>query len=389
MPLPSADADASGISCCPAIFLSAPASGQGKTTITAALARLLKRRGKRVRVFKFGPDYLDPQILALASGEPVVQLDLWMAGEEWCRQQIYNAATSMMADDSSTTTRDGVNGGVILVEGAMGLYDGTPSSADLAAKFGIPVVLVMDVRAMAQTAAAIAVGLKNYRTDFDMIGMIANKCGSNYHGKLVREALPADLPMWAALKREENVELPERHLGLVQPSEDGQEVLMNERIDAGADMLEASGILDQIGQLEPVAFQSQRIEPPPSKALEGVTVAIARDEAFSFAYAANIMLLQDMGASIVYFSPTHDTTIPPEATALWLPGGYPELHAKALSENSRMISSLRRFHEHDNPILAECGGFLYCMETLVDLHGTEWAMSSLMPGKGAMKNKAG
>ena len=374
---------------CQAILLSAPASGQGKTTITAAIARLLRRNGKDVRVFKFGPDYLDPQILGLASGEPVIQLDLWMAGEEWCREQLYNAAAAMDSS-SSNGGGGGGGGGVILVEGAMGLFDGTPSSADLAAKFGIPVVLIMDVRAMAQTAAAIAVGLKTYRNDFDMIGMIANKCGSTYHGRLVKEALPEDLPMWAALKREGSVELPERHLGLVQPSEDGhQGGLMEERVEAGADLLEASGIFAFISQSKHVSFQSQHIEPPPSTALEGVTIAIAKDSAFSFTYAANISLLQDMGASILYFSPIHDTTIPLEANALWLPGGYPELHAKALSQNTQMLASLHQFHKNNYPILAECGGFLYCMETLVDRHGKEYPMSSLMPGRGAMKQKAG
>ena len=204
--VPDANAGAAGTArYCPALFLSAPASGSGKTTITACLARLLHRQGKTVRVFKFGPDYLDPQILERASHASVVQLDLWMAGEEWCKEQLYRAVHDDQAD-------------IVLIEGAMGLYDGTPSSADLAAKFGIPVVLVMDVRAMAQTAAAIAAGLKNYRDDFDMIGMIANYCGSNYHAKLVREALPDDFPMFAALKRTEEVGLPERHLGLVQPS---------------------------------------------------------------------------------------------------------------------------------------------------------------------------
>ena len=361
--------------CCPALFLSAPASGCGKTTITACLARLLHRRGKTVRIFKFGPDYLDPQILERASRSPVVQLDLWMAGEEWCRQQIYQAVTDGNAD-------------IVLVEGAMGLYDGTPSSADLAARFGIPVVLVMDVRAMAQTAAAIAVGLRNYRSDFDMVGVIANYCGSNYHAKLVGDALPDDLPMFAALKRTEQVGLPERHLGLVQPSEQNADAIES-CLDAGANMLEEAGILSHIEQLEPICFEPQHVPAPPSDALAGTTVAIAHDEAFSFSYAANIALLEDMGASICIFSPVHDGYIPEGADALWLPGGYPELHAQELSENSSMIASMRQFHENGKPILAECGGFMYCMETLVDLDGNSWPMAGLMSGTGTMKNKAG
>ena len=368
-------ADAAASRCCPALFLSAPASGCGKTTITACLARLLHRQGKTVRVFKFGPDYLDPKKLERASHAPIVQLDLWMAGEAWCKQQIYKAVHDDQAD-------------IVLVEVAMGLYDGTPSSADLAAQFGIPLVLIMDVRAMAQTAAAIAVGLKNYRDDFEMVGTIANYCGSNFHAKLVRDALPDDLPMFAALKRTEEVGLPERHLGLVQPSEQNADAIES-RLEVGAGMLEEAGILKHIVQLEPICFESQEIPAPPSDALDGRTIAIARDEAFSFAYAANVALLKDMGAEICHFSPVHDDCIPPEADALWLPGGYPELHAKKLSENTNMISSLKQFRREGKPILAECGGLLYCMGTLVDLDGNSWNMAGLMRGTGTMKNKAG
>lgn len=309
-----------------------------------------------------------------------------MAGEAWCKQQIYRAVTEGKAD-------------IVLVEGAMGLYDGDDSSADLAARFNIPVVLILDVRAMAQTAAAIAVGLRNYKEeyfkanpkqaeDFNMIGVIANKVGSNYHAKLVREALPEDLSLWAALKRTESVELPERHLGLVQPSEQKEDWLES-RLESGADLLEEAGVLTFIDQLEPVLFLPQQITPVCADSLAGTTIAIARDEAFSFTYTANITLLEDMGATICYFSPVHDDSIPVEATALWLPGGYPELHAKKLSENTAMISSLKQFHLDDKPILAECGGFLYCMDTLIDLEGNSFQMASLIHGTGTMKNKGG
>ncbi|KAK1736934.1 cobyrinate a,c-diamide synthase [Skeletonema marinoi] len=226
----------------------------------------------------------------------------------------------------------------------MGLYDGDDCSADLAAKFGIPVALVIDVRAMAQTAAAIAVGLRNYRDDFDMVGVIANKCGSKYHGQLVRDALPDDLPLWAALKRDESI-----------PSEQ-KEDWIESRLESGADLLEEAGILPFVDTLKPVPFMSQQIPAVCPDALLGKTIAIARDDAFSFTYTANITLLQDMGAKICYFSPIRDDSIPTEATAVWLPGGYPELHAKALSENTSMISSLKQFHDDGKPILAECGG---------------------------------
>lgn len=355
---------------CPAIFLAAPASGQGKTTITAALARLLKRQGKKVCVFKTGPDYLDPQILAQASGQNVWQLDMWMAGEPWCQQKFYEAATT--AD-------------LIIVEGAMGMFDGEPSSADLAARFNIPMAIVMDVKGMAQTAAAIAQGLANYRDDCDVIGLIANNCGSERHKQLIEDALPDTLPLLTTLARSETIALPERHLGLVQASEVADE--LEKRFEAGADWLEAAGVMQWIESLKPVEFLPAEVAAP-EKLLQGKTIAIAKDDAFSFIYAANTDLLEAMGASLVYFSPLSDATLP-DADALWLPGGYPELHAKTLSQNTKMIQQIKTFHQQHKPILAECGGFLYCLQSLVDLDEQEHVMAGLMEGFGAMRGKRG
>ena len=204
---------------CPAIFLAAPASGQGKTTLTAALARLLKRQGKVVRVFKTGPDYLDPQILEQASGQPVEPLDMWMAGEEYCQQKLHEAA--LVAD-------------LIIVEGAMGMYDGTPSSADLAARFNIPLVVVMDVKGMAQTAAALVQGLVGFRSDISVVGMIANHCSTERHRELIAEALPEHIPLLFSVKRDETMALPERHLGLVQANE--VEAELEQRFELGAEL---------------------------------------------------------------------------------------------------------------------------------------------------------
>jgi cobyrinic acid a,c-diamide synthase len=355
---------------CPAIFIAAPASGQGKTTFTAALARLLTRQGKTVRVFKTGPDYLDPQILQQASGQPVAQLDLWMAGDAWCQQQFYQAAT--VAD-------------VILVEGAMGLFDGDPSSADLAARFGIPIALLMDVKGMAQTAAAMAQGLVHYRSDIRVLGLIANHCSTERHRELIEQALPANLPLICSLARSEQVALPERHLGLVQADEIADELA--QRLDAGADWLAATGVEQWLETLPPVSFRAQNlaaVEP----LLAGKTVAIARDAAFSFIYAANLQLLRDMGAAIEFFSPLHDSQLP-SADALWLPGGYPELHAAKLAANSAMQQQLRAFHTSGKPILAECGGFLYCLEQLIDLDDNRYPMLGLLQGVGAMRGKRG
>lgn len=352
---------------CPALFLAAPASGQGKTTITAALARYHRDQGRKVRVFKMGPDYLDPQILEQASGQPVTQLDLWMAGVEYCRQQFFLAAQE--AD-------------LILVEGAMGMFDGEPSSADLAATFGIPVALVMDVKGMAQTAAAVALGLANYRDDVEVVGLIANNCGTERHAQLVRDALDGRMPLLANLARDEEVALPERHLGLVQAEEVADE--LEAKFNLGKAWLGEQAICDLP---EPVAFAAQDIASP-EPLLAGKTIAIAKDQAFSFIYSANTRLLEAMGATLTYFSPMHDDTLP-EADALWLPGGYPELHAEVLANNQLMRKQIHAFHDQGKAILAECGGFLYCLESLTDLQEHTWPMTAILAGQGAMRGKRG
>lgn len=354
---------------CQALFIAAPASGQGKTTLTAALARFFKRQGKVVRVFKTGPDYLDPQILAQASGQPVEQLDMWMAGEDYCQQKLYEAAE---ASD------------LILIEGVMGLFDGEPSSADLAARFGIPIALVMDVKGMAQTAAAIAGGLAKHRDDVRFAGLLANGCGTERHAELIRDALPAALPLLATLRRDPDIALPERHLGLVQAEEIRDE--LEQRFEAGADWIAGSGF-DPSALPAPVAFESAVIPAVP-RLLEGVKVGISKDQAFSFIYDANLRLLQAMGAEYTFFSPLHDEALP-DVDALWLVGGYPELHAHKLMANEPLRQAVRGFHEAGKPVVAECGGLLYCMEDLTTLEGDVCTMAGLMPGHGAMRGKRG
>ena len=360
---------------CPALFLAAPASGEGKTTITAALARFLKNQGKVVRVFKTGPDYLDPQILEQASGEPVEQLDMWMAGEAYCQQKLYEAA--QVAD-------------LILVEGAMGMFDGTPSSADLAARFNIPIAIVMNVRGMAQTAAALAMGLANYRQDVNIAGLIANNCGSLRHAQLITDALPDTVPLLATLDRDPNVALPERHLGLVQPSEIREQ--MEQQLEKGAKWISDCALVKDLAknklQLVPtVTFYPEKTETV-EPLLQGKTIAIAKDPAFTFIYDANLRLLKEMGASLTFFSPILDGQLP-EADALWLPGGYPEIYAKQLQDNLPMRKAIADFHAQCKPILAECGGLLYCLETLTDVDGQCFEMLGILQGDGAMRSKRG
>ncbi|QNI04788.1 cobyrinate a,c-diamide synthase [Halomonas sp. SH5A2] len=357
---------------CPALFIAAPSSGQGKTTFTAALARALRNQGKVVRVFKTGPDYLDPQVLAQASGQPVDQLDLWMAGDAYCRQRFYEAAQT--AD-------------MILVEGAMGLFDGEPSSADLAARFGLPMVVVMDVKGMAQTAGALLAGLAGFRDDIRIVGLIANSCGSERHRELIETTLPTDIPLLAAIARNPALSLPERHLGLVQADEIRDD--LEARFEKGASVIEAENLPQTLLALPPVTFYAApEIAKAALPSLAGITIGVAKDAAFSFIYQANLDLLEQMGAALRFFSPLDDSALP-SCDALWLPGGYPEIHADKLAANTAMHAAIRQLFAEDKPILAECGGLLYCLETLTDYDETTHTMLGLLPGQGAMRGRRG
>lgn len=345
------------------LLVSAMASGQGKTSVTAALARKLVKQGKRVRVFKCGPDFIDPMLLERASGAPVHTLDLWMVGLDQCRSQLAQAA--LVAD-------------VILIEGVMGLYDGTPSSADLARAFGVPVMAVIDASAMAQTAGALVHGLRDYGP-VEMAGVIANRVASIGHANMVAASL-RDIPLFATLPRQAR-SLPERHLGLVLPGEVSD-------IDGMLDELADQLVFDDDAWSR---LRTTRIEIPPAPAQEhpaaltGKTIAIARDAAFMFLYPANVETLLGLGATLRYFSPLADEAVPCDADAVYLPGGYPELHAQTLSQASRWQASIRTAHADGIPIVAECGGMMALASTLTDQAGACWPMAGLLPGAVTMQ----
>ncbi|MEE8380031.1 MAG: cobyrinate a,c-diamide synthase, partial [Gammaproteobacteria bacterium] len=267
-----------------ALLVAAPASGQGKTAITAGLARALLQQGKKVAVFKLGPDYLDPQILAAACQQPVYQLDLWMLGQAACQQLLHRGAEK--AD-------------VVLIESAMGMFDGTPCAADFAKTFNLPILLIIDASKMAQTFAAIAMGLTRFDHELNIYGIAANRVASPRHRQLITQDLPSSIPLLAILDRNADLILPSRHLGLVQAEEITD---LDSRLNKLAQQIDGSGLLNHWPppsvSFVPLAAQS---EPP--LLLRGQTIAIARDRAFSFIYPQNIELLQLMGAKIEYFSP--------------------------------------------------------------------------------------
>jgi cobyrinic acid a,c-diamide synthase len=347
---------------CPALLVSAPASGQGKTSVTAALARWHARQGRRVRVFKTGPDFLDPMVLERASGHPVYQLDLWMNGADDVRARLCAAAG---------------NADLILIEGVMGLFDGLPSSADLAQQFDLPVLAVIDGSAMAQTFGALALGLARYRDGLNVHGIAANRIGSAYHAQLLRESLPSDLHWLGALPRDPALALPERHLGLVAAGELGD-------IDAHLDALADAWAMHASTELPPptvfAACETALVQPT----LRGVRIAIARDAAFCFLYPANLDLLRAAGADLVFFSPLAGEALP-ACDAAWLPGGYPELHLATLAQRDDLRLALHRHHDAGKPLLAECGGMLYALDTLADRDGNEAAMAGLLPGRAMLQ----
>lgn len=356
---------------CPAILVAAPASGQGKTTVTAALARLHTRAGRRVRAFKCGPDFLDPFWLALATGAPAHNLDLWMTGESDAQARLFEAACD--AD-------------LILVEGVMGLFDGEPSAADLARRFGLPVLAVIDASAMAGTFGALAFGLQHYQPGLPWAGVLANRVASARHAQMLQGAVAQEDAWLGAVVRSEAFVLPERHLGLTSANELPDAMA---RLDAAADALAAT----PLGQMSladlarwAVAFEAPPRSEPVPKLLAGKTVAVARDAAFAFIYAANLEALRQLGAEVEFFSPVANERLP-ACDAVWLPGGYPELHAPALSASHQTRADLADHCAAGRPVWAECGGMMVLFDQLFDAQGEAHAMWGLLPGRATMQTR--
>lgn len=363
---------------CAAVLVAAPASGQGKTTVAAALARLHARQGRRVRAFKCGPDFLDPHWLALATGAPVHSLDLWMTGEADCRARLRAAAAEC---------------DLLIVEGVMGLFDGTPSAADLVERFGLPVLAVIDAGAMAGTFGALAFGLQNFRPGLPWAGVLANRVASERHAGMLKEALREPSQWLGALPRDPAFSLPERHLGLVLAAELGDAMA---RLDAAADVLAATPLGQMpVAQLPQVRFEADtspsESDAPVPPLLAGRTIAIARDAAFSFIYPANLDVLTALGARLSFFSPLAGDALP-ACDAVWLPGGYPELHAEALARCAPMRDALADHAVAGKPIWAECGGMMALFNELAthadparapDIH----RLWGLLPGRVTMQKR--
>ena len=357
---------------CVALLVAAPASRQGKTTLTAALARLHRRQGRRVQVFKCGPDFLDPHWHQLASGQPVYQLDLWINGEADVRARLHQAAQQ---------------NDILLIEGVMGLYDGQPSAADIARRFGIPVLCIVSAAAMAGTFGALAWGLQHYPaadgSRLPWAGVIANHVGSPRHAQMLADSVP-DGSFCGHLPRHAGFTLPERHLGLVPAQELAD---AEQRLDAVADALADTrlGQLPWQAEAGTPCWQDWAVEladpqlPALPPLLQGRTIAIARDAALCFVYQANLDTLQALGARLRFFSPLADEPLP-ACDALWLPGGYPELHADTLARATRARDSVAAHIAAGKPVWAECGGMLLLMASVTLQDGSRHPLWDLLPG---------
>ncbi len=333
-------------------LISAPQSGSGKTTVSLAIMAALVRRGLDVSPFKCGPDFIDPSYHRLVTGRPSVNLDGWMCGEAFV---------------SETFLTNLVGQTIAVIEGVMGLFDGIGassregSSAQIAAMTGAPVILVVNARGMAASAAALVKGFAGFDPRVRLAGVIFNNVGSENHSALLKEALACHCPeifCFGCIPRDESLVIPSRHLGLIT-AEDNP--LSADFIGRLADSAERFLDLDRLAGL---GFDST--QPADSirlvSGVEPVRIAVARDSAFCFMYEDNMRLLREAGAELVFFSPLNDTTLPTDIHGIYLPGGYPELHAVELAKNVSMKESLRAAVAKDMPVYAECGGFVYLTE---------------------------
>ncbi len=355
----------------PALMVAAPASGAGKTTVTLGLVAALRRRGLRVATAKTGPDYIDPAFHAAASGRPGTNLDAWAMPPA-----LLDALAGEAARDAD----------LLVIESAMGLFDGVDrpgapmhgtagAPAELAARFAVPVLLVLPVAGQAQSAAATARGFATHHPEVRVAGVVLNRVASERHRLAVTRAMAvAGLPVLGALPREAAAALPERHLGLVQA---GEHADLQARLDALADMAEAHLALDAILALARPLRLPGGAAVRPALPPFGQRIALARDAAFSFAYPHVLAGWRAAGAELLVFSPLADEPPPPAADCCWLPGGYPELHAGQLAAASRFRDGLASLAA-TRPVHGECGGYMALGQWLEDAQGVRHRMAGLL-----------
>ena len=349
-------------------LLAAPRSGSGKTTMTCALLMALKRRGCAPCAFKSGPDYIDPMFHRAVLGVESRNLDLFFSAPETVRTLYAKGAAGH---------------GAAVCEGAMGFYDGLGGVSDrasawhLADTLGLPVLLVVEPKGQSLTLAAELKGLNSFRTPSHIAGILLNNCTARMHA-LLAPMLEEEtgLPVLGFLPKLPEAVIGSRHLGLYTAAEvENLQQKLALLADAAEEHIDWPRLLD-LCEKEPPALPVQP-ETPPAR----VRIAVAQDEAFCFTYAETLEAFRDAGAEVVFFSPLRDTALPENIGGLYLPGGYPELHARELSENTSLLREIKQKIESGLPTAAECGGFLYLGQSLTDAEGQSWPMAGVLPGE--------
>jgi cobyrinic acid a,c-diamide synthase len=355
------------------LIVAAPRSGAGKTVITLALLAALKRRGIAVRAAKTGPDYIDPGFHAAATGTAGCNLDSWAMPEDLLDALLMETATGAE---------------ILVVEGVMGLFDGVAgapgrcgTTADLAARFQLPVLLVLDVAGQSQSAAAMLRGFATHDPAVRIAGVVLNRVGSERHRALVTDAIAAlglSIPILGAVPRDAALALPERHLGLIQAAEHDDLASWLDRLAALAERhLDLEAVLARAAPLPSGGLGRGPTHPLAGLRPPGQRIAIAADSAFSFIYPHILNGWRRAGAEIVTFAPLADEPPPENCDACWLPGGYPELHAGALAAAAAFRAGLARFAQ-TRPVHGECGGYMVLGQGLTDADGTRHAMAGLL-----------
>lgn len=341
-------------------------SGCGKTTITLGLMAALKKKGLMVQPFKSGPDFIDAGLHRLVLNRPSRNLDLWMCGEHYVR---------------SSYQRHSAGSDISIIEGVMGLYDGSLSTAALAVCLGLPVVLVVDAYGMAETAGAIVTGMRHMSVAPQFAGVIFNRVASETHYKRLKESI-SDMPVLGYLPRDLQFEIPHRHLGLIT-AEDNP--IAQENIDKLADAVIKHIDIDCIIQCR--SGIGHKDNSPVTCDLPPATcrIAVARDRAFCFYYEDNLDLLREAGAELIFFSPLEETGLPEHIDGIYIGGGYPELQAEQLSQNRSMLSAISDWAESGGVIYAECGGLMYLSQGIWKTEDEKYKMAGVLPFETVMK----